>query len=107
MVQITFSKGKYINSYLSFSTTGVPTGVFLNMVDENGNQLYSPFDINGNYIKTKCQITSGIINQVTFPANYSSNYWTDYEVGNYNWKLVFNGNEQYEAKVFPIDVEII
>ena len=107
MTQLVFPKGEYINAHLCFSTTGSPTGVFLNLLDENDNQLYSPFDTNGNYIKTKCQIISGINNRITFPANYSSNYWIDYETGNYNWKLVFSGNEEYEPKTFPIDIKII
>lgn len=103
-----FKKGNYINTYIVIQTSGLPNDVTLNLLDENSKQLYSPYDTNGNKRTTQCYITVGQTDVIPLPANFNNNLssYTDFSAGTYNWKLKFNGNNQYNEKILPLTVEI-
>ena len=101
-----FKKGDYLHTYIVIKTTGIPNGEKLYLLDENSNQLYSPYDINGNQTKSICFITSGETDALQLPANYNGNQYTDFAVGTYNWKLKYDGGSSFTGKIIPITVEI-
>lgn len=101
-----FKKGDYLHTYVVIKTIGIPNGEKLYLLDENSNQLYSPYDINGNKTKSICSIVSGETNALQLPANYSGNQYTDFEEGTYNWKLKYDGGSSFTEKIIPITVEI-
>ena len=85
----------------------IPDGVILNLCDDKGKQLYSPYDTNGNAIKTRCTVTVGEENVLPLPADYiTDNEYVDFEAGTYYWQLKFFGNEYYRAYSLPFTVEI-
>ena len=103
-----FKKGNYTNTYIVVETTGLPNGVILNLLDANSKQLYSPYDTNGNKRTTQCYITVGQKDIIPLPANFNASLstYSDFATGTYNWKLKFNGNDEYEEKTLPLTVEI-
>lgn len=101
-----FKKGNYTNTYIVVKTNGLPSGVILNLLDENYNQLYSPFDVNGNEIKTRCSVVVGETDAIPLPANYSNNSYTDFNEGTYNWFFKYDGNDYYTEKIIPHTVKI-
>lgn len=103
-----FKKAGYTRTYIAIHTTGIPDGVILNLCDENSNQLYSPVDTNKNWTTTACSIIVGETDIIPLPAQFNnqlSNH-VPFPVGTYNWKLVFAGNDYYEGKELPLNVEI-
>lgn len=101
-----FKKGNYTNTYIVVKTNGLPSGVTLNLLDENYNQLYSPFDVNGNEIKTRCSVVVGETDAIPLPANYSNNSYTDFNEGTYNWFFKYDGSDYYTEKIIPHTVKI-
>lgn len=103
-----FKKGSYTSTYIVVTTTGIPDGVILNLLDENDNQLYSPVDTNNNWITTACSITVGETDIIPLPAQFDNQLssHTPFPAGTYNWKLVFNENNNYERKEIPLTIEI-
>lgn len=103
-----FKKGDYSNTYIVVHTNGIPNGVVLNLVDENSQQLYSPTDVNNNWITTVCSTTVGQSNIIPLPAQFNSQLsnHTPFPAGTYNWKLVYSGNTNYEGIELPLTVEI-
>lgn len=101
-----FKKGNYTNTYIVIQVTNLPTNVTLNLLDENLNQLYSPYNTNGQKAQTPCKITAGQVNVIQLPAHYVNGSYTDFAPGTYNWNLKFDGNDYWEAKVIPFTVEI-
>lgn len=101
-------RGDYTNTYIAIKTEGVPDGVILSLVDENLNQLYSPVDTNNNWITTACSITVGESDIIPLPAQFNNQLSSHipFAVGTYNWKLKFSGNNYYEEKEIPLNVEI-
>lgn len=101
-------KGDYANTYISIQTTGIPNGVILSLVDENSNQLYSPVDDNGNWVVTQCTITVGESDIIPLPAQFNAQLSSHvpFSAGTYNWKLKFSGNNYYEEREIPLNVEI-
>ena len=103
-----FKKGDYLHTYIVIKTTGIPNGEILYLLDGNLNQLYSPYDINGNEIKSPCFIISGETDALQLPADYiTENNYEDFEAGIYNWKLKYDGDETtFLNKIIPITVKI-
>lgn len=101
-------KGDYTNTYISIQTTGIPNGVTLILVDENSNQLYSPVDTNNNWITTACSVTVGETDIIPLPAQFDNQLSSHvpFSAGTYNWKLKFSGNNYYEEKELPLEIEI-
>lgn len=101
-------KGDYTNTYIAIETEGIPNGVTLKLVDENSHQLYSPVDANNNWITTVCSITVGESDIIPLPAQFNNQLSSHipFAVGTYNWKLKFSGNDYYEEKELPLNVEI-
>lgn len=92
---------------MTITHTQIPNGTILNVLDSSGKQLYSPYDTNGNQIKTKCTVTMGEENILPLPANYltETNY-IDFEPGIYTWQLKYFGDEYYNEYSIPFIVEI-
>lgn len=91
----------------SISHQQIPDGIILNLCDEKGQQLYSPYDTNGNAIKTRCTVTIGEENVLPLPADYiNSNEYIDFEVGTYYWQLKYFGNEYWQSYSIPFVIEI-
>lgn len=103
---IIFKQGDYVHTYIVISTNGYPDGATLYLLDSNMNQLYSPYDINGNQVKTECTIVVGETDALQLPANYDGNKYTDFEEGTYNWKLKYNGNQTFAEQIIPITIKI-
>ena len=105
---IILKKGDYTNTYITVKTTGIPNGVILSLVDENSEQLYSPVDTNNNWITTACSITVGESDIIPLPAQFDAQLSSHipFSAGIYNWKLKFSGNDYYEEKELPLNVEI-
>ena len=103
-----FKKASYTSTYIVVTTTGIPDGVILNLLDENDNQLYSPVDTNNNWITTACSVTVGETDIIPLPAQFDNQLssHTPFPSGTYNWKLVFNENNNYERKEIPLTIEI-
>ena len=101
-----FKKGNYLNTYIIIDTDGLPNGATLYLVDENKNQLYSPVDINGNYIKSLCSITSGETDAIQLPALYNGNNYSDFDSGTYHWFLKMNTSSTFLETFIPLEVEI-
>lgn len=105
-----FKKGDYTHTYIVLETSGFPENTVLNLVDSNFNQLYSPYDIEGNVAeKTPCYVISGGTDAIQLPAYYNNSNppaYEDFPVGIYNWFLKLNSTEMYETKFIPITVEI-
>lgn len=101
-------RGDYTNTYIAIKTEGIPDGVILSLVDENLNQLYSPVDTNNNWITTACSITVGESDIIPLPAQFDAQLSSHipFSAGIYNWKLKFSGNDYYEEKELPLNVEI-
>ena len=101
-------KGDYTNTYITIETDGIPDGVILKLVDENLHQLYSPVDANNNWITTACSITVGESDIIPLPAQFDNQLSSHvpFSAGTYNWKLKFSGNNYYEEKEIPLEVEI-
>lgn len=101
-------KGDYTNTYITIETDGIPDGVILKLVDENLHQLYSPVDTNNNWITTACSITVGESDIIPLPAQFDNQLSSHvpFSAGTYNWKLKFSGNNYYEEKEIPLEVEI-
>ena len=77
------------------------------LCDEQGNQLYSPYNKDGAAKKTECKIIFGIDNIIPLPANYNGNTYSDFEEGVYTWYLEpINPPDEYEETRIPITVEI-
>lgn len=108
-----FKKGNYTNTYVIAEINGLPDDqiLYLGYLDENDNfiQLYTPFDLDGNYIRTKCCCESNNIQAIPLPAKYNSDYsyWEDYPVGTYNWILRLPESENFFAADYPFNVKII
>lgn len=104
---VLFKKSNYDIVYIVVNVTGVPENCTLRLVDENLQQLYSPYNINAESIKTACTITSHQYDAIQLPANYSSNgTYTDFSADTYNWNLKFDGNTYWEESIIPFTVEI-
>lgn len=103
-----FKKASYTSTYIVVTTTGIPDGVILNLLDENDNQLYSPVDTNNNWITTACSITVGESDIIPLPAQFDNQLSSHvpFSAGTYNWKLKFSGNSYYEEKELPLEIEI-
>ena len=103
-----FKKASYTSTYIVVTTTGIPDGVILNLLDENDNQLYSPVDTNNNWITTACSVTVGESDIIPLPAQFDNQLSSHvpFSAGTYNWKLKFSGNNYYEEKEIPLEVEI-
>lgn len=101
-------KGDYTNTYITIETDGIPDGVILKLVDENLHQLYSPVDTNNNWITTACSITVGESDIIPLPAQFDNQLSSHvpFSAGTYNWKLKFSGNNYYEEKELPLEIEI-
>ena len=101
-------KGDYTNTYITIETDGIPDGVILNLLDENDNQLYSPVDTNNNWITTACSVTVGESDIIPLPAQFDNQLSSHvpFSAGTYNWKLKFSGNNYYEEKELPLEIEI-
>lgn len=101
-------KGDYTNTYITIETDGIPDGVVLKLVDENLHQLYSPVDANNNWITTACSITVGESDIIPLPAQFDNQLSSHvpFSAGTYNWKLKFSGNNYYEEKELPLEIEI-
>lgn len=101
-------KGDYTNTYITIETDGIPDGVILKLVDENLHQLYSPVDTNNNWITTACSITVGESDIIPLPAQFDNQLSSHvpFSAGTYNWKLKFSGNNYYEGKELPLEIEI-
>lgn len=94
---VIFKKGNYDNTYIIIDTSDIEPNLIFNLVDENEQQLYSPYDTNGILCKTKCSIITGGKSIVPLPANYTSvDTYTDFDAGIYDWRLKFDGNNMYE-----------
>lgn len=116
-VKIIASCGDNISNFITLpnnQSTNVTTIIqqpkegILYLVDENMNQLYSPYDENGNLNKTKCLAYIKENNYIPLPAQYLSNgTWQDYPAGIYNWYLYYKGNDEYDEQILPITIEII
>jgi len=101
-------QGDYLHTYIVVDSTAIPEDLVLKLVDENGEQLYSPFSADGEYIKTECQIKGNNICAIPLPADYNSNKdWVDFESGIYDWKLVSVETEFYESISLDLRIEII
>ena len=103
---IIFKQGDYVHTYVVFDISGYPNGSILYLLDSDMNQLYSPYDVNANQIKTECKIITGETDALQLPANYNGDEYTDFEEGTYNWKLKFNGNQNFEEQIIPITIKI-
>lgn len=103
---IIFKQGDYIHTYVVLDTSGYTNGSILYLLDSDMNQLYSPYDVNANQIKTECTIVVGETDALQLPANYDGNEYTDFEEGTYNWKLKYNGNQIFEEQIIPITIKI-
>ena len=103
-----FKYNAYKDTFIVIETTGLPNGAVLNLVDENNNQLYSPVDTNGNTVTTSCYITVGQTNLIPLPAQFTNNLSSciPFPAGIYNWKLKFNGDNDYNSKELPLTIEI-
>lgn len=103
-----FKKGSYTSTYIVVTTTGIPDGVILNLLDENDNQLYSPVDANNNWITTACSVTVGETDIIPLPAQFDNQLSSHvpFSAGTYSWKLKFSGNSYYEEKELPLEIEI-
>lgn len=101
-------KGDYTNTYIAIETDGIPDGVVLKLVDENLHQLYSPVDTNNNWITTACSVTVGETDIIPLPAQFDNQLSSHvpFSAGTYNWKLKFSGNNYYEEKELPLEIEI-
>lgn len=77
------------------------------LCDEQGNQLYSPYNKDGVAQKTECKIIFGRDNYIPLPANYNGNTYTDFEGGIYHWYLIpINPPNEFEETRIPITIEI-
>lgn len=103
-----FKKASYTSTYIVVTTTGIPDGVILNLLDENDNQLYSPVDTNNNWITTACSVTVGESDIIPLPAQFDNQLSSHvpFSAGTYNWKLKFSSNSYYEEKELPLEIEI-
>lgn len=101
-----FKKGDYIHTYIVIDTSGLPNNALLFLLDENFEQLYSPYDTNGNNFKTKCYVRSGETDIIPLPARYINDEWEDFDIGVYRWNLKFYGDDYYQEKTIPLTVEI-
>lgn len=107
-IDLIYKKGNYLNTYLIADITGLPDNATLSLTDAQNNQLYSPFDVNGNYEKTACTAeTTNTKIAIPLPAQYNGDLWTDYPAGIYNWKLRYHGDDLYEAKDYPLAIQIV
>lgn len=107
-IDLIYKKGNYLNTYLIADITGLPDNATLSLTDAQNNQLYSPFDVNGNYKKTACTVeTTNTKIAIPLPAQYNGDLWTDYPAGTYNWKLRYHGDDLYEAKDYPLVIQIV
>lgn len=106
---IIFKYGNYTNTYVNIDISGIPNNIILNLVDENDEVLFSPFDLNGNYVRSQCFVnTAKGKHIIQLPASYNNDYstWEDFPVGQYQWSLYFAGNDSYESIRIPLNVEI-
>ena len=108
---IIFKYGNYTNTYINIDIAGIPNDVILNLVDENDEVLFSPFDLDGNYVRSQCFVrTTGGKHIIQLPANYNSDddylIWEDFPAGQYQWSLYFAGNDSYKPIRIPLNVEI-
>lgn len=77
------------------------------LCDEQGNQLYSPYNKEGKAQKTECKVIFGKDNFIPLPANYNGNTYSDFEAGVYTWYLIpINLPSEFEETRIPIEVEI-
>ena len=107
-IDLIYKKGNYSNTYLIADITGEPDNAILYLIDAQDNQLYSPFNANGNYEKTACTVeTTNTKIAIPLPAQYDGDFWTDYPAGTYNWKLRYHGDDLYEAKDYPLVIQIV
>lgn len=107
-IDLIYKKGNYLNTYLIADITGLPDDAILSLTDAQNNQLYSPFSVNGNYEKTACVAeTTNTKIAIPLPAQYNGDLWTDYPPGTYNWKLRYYGDDLYEAKDYPLVIQIV
>lgn len=107
-IDLIYKKGNYLNTYLIADIIGLPDNATLSLTDAQNNQLYSPFDVNGNYEKTACTAeTTNTKIAIPLPAQYNGDLWTDYPTGTYNWKLCYHGDDLYEAKDYPLVIQIV
>ena len=103
---IIFKQGDYIHTYIVLDTSGYTNGSILYLLDSDMNQLYSPYDVNANQIKTECTIVVGETDALQLPANYNGNEYTDFEEGTYNWNLKYNENQTFTEQIIPITIKI-
>lgn len=107
-IDLIYKKGNYSNTYLIADITGLPDNATLFLTDAQNNQLYSPFNVNGDYEKTACTAeTTNTKIAIPLPAQYDGDFWTDYPAGTYNWKLRYHGDDLYEAKDYPLAIQIV
>lgn len=107
-IDLIYKKGNYSNTYLIADITGLPDSAILFLTDAQNNQLYSPFNVNGDYEKTACTAeTTNTKIAIPLPAQYDGDFWTDYPAGTYNWKLRYHGDDLYEAKDYPLVIQIV
>ena len=103
---IIFKQGDYIHTYIVLDTSGYTNGSILYLLDSDMNQLYSPYDVNANQVKTECTIVIGETDALQLPANYDGNEYTDFEEGTYNWNLKYNENQTFTEQIIPITIKI-
>lgn len=107
-IDLIYKKGNYLNTYLIADITGLPDNATLSLTDAQNNQLYSPFNVNGDYGKTACTAeTTNTKIAIPLPAQYNGDLWTDYPAGTYNWKLRYHGDDLYKAKDYPLAIQIV
>lgn len=107
-IDLIYKKGNYSNTYLIADITGLPDNATLFLTDAQNNQLYSPFNVNGDYGKTACTAeTTNTKIAIPLPAQYNGDFWTDYPAGTYNWKLRYHGDDLYKAKDYPLAIQIV
>lgn len=107
-IDLIYKKGNYLNTYLIADITGLPDNATLFLTDAQNNQLYSPFNVNGDYEKTACTAeTTNTKIAIPLPAQYDGDFWTDYPAGTYNWKLRYHGDDLYKAKDYPLAIQIV
>ena len=107
-IDLIYKKGNYSNTYLIADITGLPDSATLFLTDAQNNQLYSPFNVNGDYGKTACTAeTTNTKIAIPLPAQYNGDFWTDYPAGTYNWKLRYHGDDLYKAKDYPLAIQIV
>ena len=109
-----FKKGDYTHTYITIDSDGIPNGINFKLFDENDNQLFSPFnpngeylDSDGKYIKHECSVKINEIDVIPLPADYITfKDWIDFEPGFYDWKLVSDSTDYYDSITIDLRVEI-